>query len=238
MRDKYPPLIKWARGLPFLCLIKWSQTFYKRYSGRLIITRRHKMKNISLFFLLLFLCSGLLLAQPDSTKSKVRFGIGATLGNRFLGITSQEISNLPADYTNIYFPIINPETFRLEPEVGIWRTKSKRDNSESTNMNLRFGVGFFSFRLKQKTAIYYGIRVGVVWTSRTSSSDSESNEDSKSDYYFGVATGGEYFFSKKFSIGAETQLNYITQGNYDKESEDSNTIISTRALLVFRFYLL
>ena len=198
------------------------------------------MKNISLVTILFLSYTCVLFAQPDSTKHKIRFGIGVTIAPDFLIMYDEEINSLPTDFTNIYFPINSNPAFRFEPEIGIWRTKSEDENSESSYMNIRFGVGLFAYKVKQKTAIYYGSRVGMVRVSRKTTYKSpsmvEDRHDSKSDIYFGIAVGGEYFFSDYFSLGAETQINYISIGYYDDDSDSSTSLISSRALLVIRIY--
>jgi hypothetical protein len=88
---------------------------------------------------------------------------------------------------------------------------------------------------------YYGIDLGVILTSVSNESSylgsTETSDLSKTDFYIGPAIGGEYMFSNNFSLGGEIQVNYISIGNFDDNSDDSTSAISTRGKIILRWYV-
>ncbi len=88
---------------------------------------------------------------------------------------------------------------------------------------------------------YYGIDIGVILSAYSIESNSqyfESVSRDKTDFFIGPAIGGEYMFNDSFSLGAEIQINYISVGQYDDDSQDvSQSLISTRGLITLRWYV-
>ena len=80
---------------------------------------------------------------------------------------------------------------------------------------------------------YYGIDIGAILSSQSSS----STDRSKTDFYIGPAIGGEYMFSDNFSLGGEIQVNYIKLGNFDEDSDASTSLVSTRGKIILRWYV-
>ncbi len=185
-------------------------------------------------FVILVLFTLNLFAQQDSTSFKTRYGIGVTFGqdiSRELGYS--EIYYYPLSFGNIYFPIDMSPKLRIEPEIGYYLSKYKENGYKSTFYNLRFGIGIFAVKTYDKSKILIGGRAGMIYGEYE---NSYSGIDSKNDYYFGFASGGEYSFSSHISIGGEVQLNYIIPDDYNNNDDISQSLISTRALVVLRFY--
>lgn len=94
---------------------------------------------------------------------------------------------------------------------------------------------------KDKVDIYYGVRNGLICTwdyDRYDWNGTERYERSKTDYYFGPAMGGEYFFSKHFSLGGEVQLNYVFIGRWDGgDGGGTEGGIRTKTFIFVRWYL-
>ena len=88
---------------------------------------------------------------------------------------------------------------------------------------------------------YFGIDIGVFLISESSETNdngnTETNDRSKTDFFFGPAIGGEYMISNNFSLGGEIQVNYISHGNYDDNSDWSSYAISSRGKIIVRWYV-
>ena len=155
---------------------------------------------------------------------------------------------LPVGFGNIYVPIIAGPHLKIEPEVGIWRTSSSSSatgsSGSSTSTLLRVGIGVFQFaRVGGGTALYIGPRVAMV---RSSSSFTYSGgtpaSSHQTNWSFGLAIGGEHFFSPHFSFGGEVQLNYVKIGDQVDEPSSNNPstsdshIIANNGLIFIRLY--
>jgi len=181
-------------------------------------------------------------------------GLGVSLNPSALIISDDESTlMLPVGFGNIYVPII-AGPLKIEPEVGIWHTSSSTSSSysgisyssSSTTTLLRVGVGVFRFvRVGGGTALYVGPRVAMVRasTSEKCSPGCTASSSHQTNWSYGLAIGGEHFFSPHFSLGGEVQLNYIKIGNEVHEpaspypaSSSSQSIISNNGLLFIRLY--
>jgi hypothetical protein len=187
-------------------------------------------------FIILVLFSFNVFAQQDSIQFKTKFGIGVTFGQDINMFSDFDMFTYPMTIGNIYFPIDITPKFRLEPEFGYFRFKYEFNGSESTISNLRFGVGLFSITRYKNSIIQIGGRIGIINNSINLGNPIDNDDNSKDDYYFGFATGGEYLLSKHISLGGEAQINYITLGNYNDDNDSTTSIISTRALVILRIY--
>ena len=65
--------------------------------------------------------------------------------------------------------------------------------------------------------------------------DGESN--SKTDFRIGPVAGGEYYFADQFSLGAEIQVNYLSIGDFNDDSDVSRSLISTKPVLYIRWFI-
>jgi hypothetical protein len=205
------------------------------------------MKRNSLIPLLgtiFLLVAELLHAQEQQPDKRTQVGIGITIGKEFT-VSGEDGSFifLPVGFTNIYVPILIRSKFRIEPELGWFRSSQSGDITEYSFTSFRYGLGIFSATQKQKMHLYYGLRLGINRTSISYKSAEFflSNEGtSKTDFFIGPSLGGEYFFSDHFTLGGEAQLNYISIGQFDGDRSPSNEVSesawATRTLLFLRWY--
>lgn len=92
--------------------------------------------------------------------------------------------------------------------------------------------------LGERTRAYFGGRIGIARTSRTTDQEDDSNSDSRIDFYIGPSLGAEYALSDHFALGLEGGIYSITLGEFDEpEGVDiSRSILQTRGLVFFRAY--
>lgn len=192
----------------------------------------------SIFILLLVT---LLLAsyQLQAQDRKSLIGIGISMGKEIISSNGSVLTLF--DFPSIYVPIIISSKFRLEPGIGFYRYSGSGTNWEESTTILSLSFGIFAVTRKDKVDIYYGVRNGLICTwdyDRYDWNGVERYERSKTDYYVGPAMGGEYFFSKHFSLGGEVQLNYVFIGQWDGgDGGGTEGGIRTKTLIFVRWYL-
>jgi hypothetical protein len=178
-------------------------------------------------------------AQPEGTK----FGIGVSLIQSVIAPDFEELQFGTVALSNIYVPIIIGSSFKLEPEIGFYRLSEEEDTFEGTLTQWRFGLGaFYYLPAAASVRVYVGPRVGLQLTSLSAEEDVDL-EFGETDFVFGLALGGEYFFSDHFSLGGEVQLNYVSLGEPDVEVDGvdqdfdlSRNFISNNGLILMRWY--
>lgn len=199
-----------------------------------------------------FLCCALLLLFSASTKAQddpVRFGFGVGFGHgfNFVGGSDLSVITLPLDFAD-FSVIIRGKNFRFEPTLGYFSTSSSSTSStsgytsESDFSNVRLGAILAYATSNGSMNYYYGIDFGVILSSESSSSSapgSTSTDESKTDFFVGPAIGGEYMFSDNFSLGGEIQINYISIGEFngDSQTDVSQSAVSSRGKIVLRWYV-
>lgn len=186
------------------------------------------------------------LAQTEDSNVQVGFGVSLSKElSMFIQSEQLEIMTLPVDLAN-FTVIIKGKNFRFEPSLGFFTTSSDYSNagynSESSTSNTRLGaVLAYNNSSIVSMNFYYGVDFGVILTnySHSSSTSTESTDESKTDFFIGPAVGGEYMFNKHFSLGGEINLNYISVGEFDGDSEGESSIwaISTRGVIYLRWYV-
>ena len=185
----------------------------------------------------LALCTGTLHAQETETSPGTRVGIGVALERTLLFGDEGDLAFLPVGLSNIYVPIVMASGFRIEPEIGYLRLSESGDDWKSSGSSMRFGLGILPAVRRGNTSIYFGARLGLVYTKTSFEfTGSESRSESKTDYYVGAAVGAEYGFSTHFTVGAEVQVNYISVGDFAEESDGSHSLIGNRNLVFLRWY--
>jgi len=184
-------------------------------------------------------------AQQDSMACETQFGVGVTFGKEFSLTNYSQVIYYPVSVTNIYFTFDISPVLRIEPEIGIFRTHSEYDEQsdvtfETTSYNIRYGIGIFYKKIYEDTKILIGGRLGTIHNRATSEFSStfgdDKDENTRDDFYFGFATGGEYMLSDHLSIGGEAQLNYIIVGSENNNDDYYQSIFATRTLVILRFY--
>ena len=192
---------------------------------------------------LIFLLATFTFAQTE--ESTVQFGFGVNISREVPTYTSEnmQVISLPIDLANFSF-VIRGKNFRIEPSLGYFTGSSEGSSGEYTSevsaSNFRIGaVIAYNNSSFESMNFYYGIDVGVILSSISSSSSfsNESVDESKTDFFIGPAIGGEYMFNRYFSLGGEINLNYISIGNYDDDNDSTTWLISTRGAVFVRWYV-
>ena len=190
-----------------------------------------------------FLCSILLFlfildANAQDDPMRIGFGVGYSHGYTFFGGEEISVITLPIDFAD-FSVVIRTKNFRFEPTFGYFSSSYKNTINgityESSSSNLRLGTVLAYANAIASMNLYYGIDIGVILSSETSGSS--STDRSKTDFFVGPAIGGEYMFSENFSLGGEIQINYISIGNFDDDSDASSTAVSTRGKIMLRWYV-
>ncbi len=204
------------------------------------------MKNHIFIFVLGFLLINSSIKGQDS----VNIGIGISLNPNLLFTNSETPYYSLTSPANFYL-LINSSHFRLEPEVGFYsfsnRYAAEYGSDDYTSSILRIGIGlFYILPIESSFDIYFGPRFGFLLRSSTSRSytgyySSGEFKKTQTDFFMGICTGAEYFFSNHFSIGGEIQFNYLSLGNPEYtpqqgSSTNSTTVTFTNALMFFRWY--
>ena len=193
------------------------------------------------------------LAAASATQAQVPdhgIGLGVSLSpSALVEVSSQTTIMLPIGFGNFYLPIIAGPHLKLEPEFGIWHTSSSTSYGgsswSSSGAILRVGAGVFRLlRVGGGTALYVGPRVAMVRNSDSQTSSASTTSSHQTNWSFGLAIGGEHFFSPHFSLGGEVQLNYISVGKQEVEpnpnpgttpSTDEH-MITNNGLIFIRLY--
>lgn len=165
-------------------------------------------------------------------------GIGVAIGPADLAPSSEE--SLPT--ATIMFPM-NFGAFRLEPVLGIVRGSLEFGGDEESISQITLGVGaYFQSWTTDNFLLYGGPRLGIIRNSMSFESSPDPEESvTSTDKFLGAAIGGEHFFSKHFSLGAEARLTHYIAGEpeYDPDfpaPDFSGSVTLTSGVFVARFY--
>jgi hypothetical protein len=177
-----------------------------------------------------FLCCDLLLLFVISAKAqddpvRVGFGVGFGQGFSFIG-SDLSVLALPIDFAD-FSVVIRGSNFRFEPTLGYFSISSTGSSNDFSNFRLGTILAYTNSR--ESMNFYYGIDIGVILTSE--------GDRSKTDFFIGPAIGGEYMFSNNFSLGGEIQINYISIGNFNEDSDESTSMVSSRGKIILRWYV-
>jgi hypothetical protein len=195
-----------------------------------------------------FLCSSLLLlfvvsANAQDDRVRIGFGVGFGQGFSFFGGEELSVITLPIDFAD-FSVVIRAKNFRFEPTLGYFSSSSSSTSSgttyESSSSNLRLGTVLAYATAIASMNLYYGIDIGVILSSEKRESTfpgSTSTDRSKTDFFVGSIIGGEYMFSDNFSLGGEIQINYISIGEFDDDSDASSSAVSSRGKIILRWYV-
>ena len=191
---------------------------------------------IILFGSILLLNLKILYSQEELNQKATRIGIGVGIGKDFAIFDDGELTSLPISYSIVYFPKDVSSKLRIESEIGFWSYFFSRNNRKSSSTNFRLGFGILPTIRKEKIIVYYGIRLGAIFRSNTNKQNNEIEYESKTDLRIGPCIGVEYFLSDHLSFGGEAQLNYILFGQYDKNSDISESTFANSTLISLRWY--
>ncbi len=189
----------------------------------------------------------LALAAPASAQQPPPGRVGIGLGMPVTGI-GQLLSIASAggfDAPQIYVPINVSPNLRIEPQIGFVRVANDADDTTDSSFTIGAGV-FFVKPVAQQTDLYLGGRLAFNWT-RDEDRTSATNVNTAKQTNTSVAGvfGGEYLPSSWFSVGAEAQIAYVSQGDIKTTNsagisvtEPGGSIWSTQGLLFIRVYFL
>lgn len=185
-------------------------------------------------------------AQSDGG---VKVGFGVALNPIAIADMDLDASVLPVGLGNFTVPIQIGSSLRFEPEFGIFRGHSESSSNGSTSKYtqslMRYGLAaHYLFAGSESFRPYVGPRVGFI----RQSSDQEFTgstpyESKRTDTYFGLALGGEYWFTPRFSLGGEVQVNRIGIGDEEVTNEPAPSgsydasFVSSNGVVAVKFYL-
>ena len=202
----------------------------------------------------LFSLSNLVYAQSAAGMDQMRIGLGVAIGKEVMPIEESMILKM-VDFPDIYVPIQVSPGFRLEPYFGYWRYSYSSENSSTYEQKysiMDLGVGVFITTWCGPVDIYYGGRIGMqknsqyykstyTYDSTTETTESKANQ---TNWIYGPAVGGEYFFTNNLSLGGEVQFNYMKMGEWkesngeDHESDykQSTSVLYTKVMITVRWF--
>ena len=165
--------------------------------------------------------------------------------------------------SDVYVGIAVSPTFRLEPEVSVFRQRDKATisidngfgtvsvfNEELTSASYRLGLGLlWQWQRVAQLRFYAGPRFGLIRATaseRVSGAQAGTSDSNRTDWFLGGSLGAEYFPVARLSAGADVQLRGVAQGTPSQHTSGTAAIgavapseptLSTRGLLLVRFYL-
>jgi hypothetical protein len=165
--------------------------------------------------------------------------------------------------SGVYVGIAVSPTFRLEPEVNVFRSRDKAVitvdngfgnvsvfNEEVTSASYLVGLGLlWQWQRVSQLRFYAGPRFGVIHATASENltgAQSGKSDVSRTDWFVAGSLGAEYFPVPRLSAGADVQLRGVAQGNPSQHTTGSpaftsfapsESTLSTRGLLLVRFYL-
>jgi outer membrane protein with beta-barrel domain len=165
--------------------------------------------------------------------------------------------------SGLYVGMAISPTFRLEPEVSLFRQRDKTTitidngfggastlNEELTSASYRVGLGLlWQWQRIAQLRFYVGPRIGLIHATASehvSGVQTGTSDASRTDWFVAGSLGAEYFPVPRLSAGADVQLRGITQGSPSQHANGSPAFgafapseptLSTRGLLLVRFYL-
>jgi len=212
--------------------------------------------SVVLLIFLVIISTNPLLAQEDSLGI---LGLGISIdptGASQIVYVQNSWDDYQAPLTNVsavrfYVPINVTNRFRLEPSFGLYSSSStNKDNSFPSSSTTdassvsTIGIrGTYNSPISNSLIFYFGPRLEFAFVSSKHEysyiasypsayipTDNKTTS-TETDITFGGVVGVEYFPIRKFSIGGEINLNYITFGNpnitYDDSPSPASPVINT-----------
>lgn len=159
-------------------------------------------------------------SQQSQSQHETTVGLGVSVANWGSGgstiIGSPLSLSVPVTFSS----------FRVEPELGYYRSQASSDNHGST---LYFGTGAFYLSQLEDFQFQIGARFGLSRDSYASGSGRASNDHTNVDYAVGPALGGEYYVGDHLSLGLEARLLYTNMDQERDEVSRTNSIVNTEA---------
>jgi hypothetical protein len=157
-------------------------------------------------------------------------GLGAGIGLVSPIIFDEDILFLGPSGGSVLIPLDIAGVFRIEPDIGFFHyATNNEDGDDHKSTGVRPNLGLFGMiELSKDAMLTLGLRLGPQFVSSKSvtviSNPPDPDETitvsrSRIDFLLSPAVGGEYYFSENFSLGAETQLNFVFVGDEDVERD-------------------
>lgn len=161
------------------------------------------------------------------------------------------------DESGVYAGLPLGARYRLEPEVGIVRSRDQTQfdfngptTETLTSANYRVGVGLLrQWEVMPHVRFYAGPRVGAIlvrFEDRAEGASAGLQKAKRTDVFVAGSIGAEYFPVDRVSFGADAQLRGVFQGHTTREDTGgavggyllpSDPTLATRGLLMVRLYL-
>ena len=165
---------------------------------------------------------------------KYGFGVAADLGST---LVVEDVEIVPG--ISLMIPIRIGERFKIEPEISIISYNRTNDTTSVYKSIIMPGISV-SYDLKtpsENTIISPGIKLGLIEGTLEEENSGTIVYTQVSGIFVAGILGGEYYFSKNYSLGGDFQLRfesvYMTK---DPDKEDYLTQFSTRSSIKFRYY--
>ena len=185
------------------------------------------------------------LAVAPAAQAQQKDGVKVGLG---LGMNLNQLAQ-PTDLNwagtvpvNIYVPIQISPALRVEPWLGFWTFSQNDFLGRTTDMSMHawdLGVGgLWYLQPASPFGIYLGGRLGLTFSGGEIDPGVTASE---TDFRIQAVSGGEYFISPRFSIGAELQLGVTFYGDpsvtLTVTPSRGRTSWQTNGVLFFRYFL-
>lgn len=192
------------------------------------------MRHIKLAIIaVLFLTFIVAPAHADKGDDSLRkFGLGTSI----LNPTTWEV------------PIKISPKFRLAPMLSFGSqsettTPKGGEAAETSSSTMGFGLGAFYTMYKKKHGFLYytGLRFMTNLNSQGQTAAGKTVTVDSTNMMFAPTVGGEYFFTSRFSLGAEFALNIMMNGDPvasegDDETVTEGMVMTTVGTLMARIY--
>jgi len=179
----------------------------------------------------------LLVAAPAAAladdPAPFRIGVGGSFDvGTFVAASSFFGPSVSTRFTNVTVPVWIG-SLRVEPEIGYASASVENKDtfegvteteSVSSSAFRLGGTVAWSWELVERTRLYVGPRIGVIF--RSTEDESSTSEPgsvtiqrttSATDFFVGAALGGEAFLTPNFSLGVEAQATYVNFGEPETE---------------------
>jgi hypothetical protein len=224
---------------------------------------RRTVHSVERFMVSRIMLSGLdMLALSQTGEAQERrpqVGVGVSLDLTPTGDFSLfDELHLTGRTGNIHVPIQISPTVRLEPMIGYAHESQEATNGSATSKAAgtlwRAGVGLlFQFSNHEDFQAYAGGRAGLARRSvKLTNSDPNfppptTAKASQKNTFVAAVLGGEFYFSPRFSLGAEAQLVFTDLGDVKNSTSppppvptpgigESGSELTTAGLIVVRWY--
>ncbi|MDP4199656.1 MAG: outer membrane beta-barrel protein [Bacteroidota bacterium] len=180
----------------------------------------------------LLLSGNIASAQQSNVQNDSAFhiGLGVSITTNVAVLGSENnrdpFSDVTLSAVNFLIPM-RFSAFKIEPEIGYVSSSysSPLYNGSGRDVTfglLHFGSGFYYLiPVASGASVYIGPKLGIeAYNETDKATDSlfssgiqiSTDNYSRTDFFAGLVFGGEYFFSRAFSMGVEAEVEYLNYG--------------------------